>query len=263
MSLQKNTLSILARSGYAARAVVYLLVGGLALLAALGAGGKTTGGKGALQTLLDEPFGTVILTCIGIGLLAYALWRVVQAVADADGHGTDFKALSIRASLLTSAVLHFLLAFFVFKLILSAGSEQTKNNTSLVGDLMGSFPGRALLIFAALAIVVAGLSHAYKGWAVRFDRHFAVPASLQSWLYPLCRIGLISRGVVLVIVGGLLMLAVYHLDASQAGGMDKAFAWLREQTLGNVLLAVISVGLLAFAAYSLIEARYRKINLRG
>jgi Domain of Unknown Function (DUF1206) len=80
----------LARSGYAARGVVYLIVGGLAVVAALG-GGRTTDSKGALRTTLQQPFGEALLALVALGLVGYAIWRLVQATTDPDGHGTDVK----------------------------------------------------------------------------------------------------------------------------------------------------------------------------
>ena len=89
----------LARSGYAARGVVYLIVGGLAVLAALGGGGQTTDSKGALLTILQQPFGNVLLGLVALGLVGYAIWRLVQALMDTDHHGTDAKGLAIRGGL--------------------------------------------------------------------------------------------------------------------------------------------------------------------
>ncbi|MEG6551583.1 DUF1206 domain-containing protein, partial [Desulfocurvibacter africanus] len=89
-------LKIASRLGYAARGVVYLLVGGLAVLAALGRGGGTTDTKGALRTLLDTPWGDALLGVIAVGLLGYAAWRFVQAVGDVDRHGKDAKGLAVR-----------------------------------------------------------------------------------------------------------------------------------------------------------------------
>ena len=54
----RSRLELLARLGYAARGIVNLLIGLLALLAAFGRGGGTTGSKGALQTLLFQPLGS-------------------------------------------------------------------------------------------------------------------------------------------------------------------------------------------------------------
>src|SRR3954471_4807295 len=76
----------LARAGYAAKGVVYVLVGGLALLAAVGSRlpfdapeGATTGTRGALHRLVEQPYGKIILVAVAIGLAGYAIWCFVRA----------------------------------------------------------------------------------------------------------------------------------------------------------------------------------------
>src|SRR5688572_22248245 len=69
----------LARVGHATKGVVYFLMGGLAVLAVLGRGGKVQGEEGAVRTIGEQPFGRVLLMAAAVGLAAYALWRVLQA----------------------------------------------------------------------------------------------------------------------------------------------------------------------------------------
>src|SRR3954468_2573647 len=68
----------LGRMGYVAKGVVYTLIGVLAVQTAIGAGGRTTDSKGALEQVGDAPFGEFLLITIGIGLVGYALWRFIQ-----------------------------------------------------------------------------------------------------------------------------------------------------------------------------------------
>src|SRR3954451_2717274 len=56
----------LARAGYLAKGVVYLLIGILALQAAAGAGGRTTGTTGAFRVLLRQPLGHWLLWLGGV-----------------------------------------------------------------------------------------------------------------------------------------------------------------------------------------------------
>src|SRR5689334_24914563 len=58
----------LARFGYAAKGVVYVLMGGIAARFALGAGGEPTDNKGAIRALSAEPFGKFLLAIIAVGL---------------------------------------------------------------------------------------------------------------------------------------------------------------------------------------------------
>src|SRR5687768_11374626 len=106
-------VAVLGRVGYVARGVVYIVVGGLAVLAALGrAEGATTSGKGALVTMFNQPLGTVLLTALAVGLAGYALWRAFDALLDPDRRGCNVKALCVRGAHIGSAIAHGALAVF-------------------------------------------------------------------------------------------------------------------------------------------------------
>jgi Domain of Unknown Function (DUF1206) len=263
MTGTNRQLALLARSGYAARGVVYLIVGGLAVLAAFGQGGETTDTRGALTTLLAQPFGKILLGIVAFGLIGYALWRVVQALADVDHHGTDPKGLAIRAGLLVSAVTHSLLAVFALSLIFGWGSggggdDGARNWTAWL--LQQPF-GRWLVGLIGLAIVGAGIAHMIKGYRARFEQYLQMDAATLEKVSPVCRFGLIARGVVFVIIGGFLIVAAVEFDSAQARGLQGALQTLQQQPYGWVLLGIVALGLVAFGVYSLVEARYRRIDM--
>ncbi|HEY7886034.1 MAG TPA: DUF1206 domain-containing protein [Cellvibrionaceae bacterium] len=258
----KDAIAFFARMGYTARGIVYVLVGGLATLAVFGQGGQTEGSRGALQWVLGAPLGNVLLGAIALGLLGYAMWRSIQAIKDPDQHGTDPKALTIRASLLASAITHTLLAIFAVSMIFTfGGSSEGSGGSQGVADwLMGLPLGRWLVGAAGLILIGAGLAHGIKGWKTKFDCHFDMPTRTQYWAYPLCRFGLAVRGLVFIITGSFFLIAAYQVDPDQAGGMAEVFSTLREQPFGPWLLAFVAVGLLAFGFYSLLEAIYRRVK---
>lgn len=259
----RDAITLLARAGYGARGIVYLLVGGLAALAALGEGGQTTGSRGALQEVLTAPLGGIMLGAIAVGLAGFALWRFVQAVMDTDQHGADAKGVAIRSSLLISAVTHGLLAFFAVDLIftLSAGSGGSGGGSGGFAAWLMSQPyGRWLVAAVGVALVAAGIAHEIKAWKTKFDRHFSMPPQTQNWAYPLCRFGLAIRGLVFLIAGGFFILAGYQINPEQAGGLAEVFSMVRSQIFGRWLLGLVAVGLFAFGLYSLLEAIYRRLN---
>src|SRR5688572_11395122 len=85
------------RLGFAAYGTVYALVGVLAAMVALDRGGETTDTHGALNWIVEAPYGRLLLAAVAVGLLGYALWRWIQASLDTEGHGTEAKGMLVRA----------------------------------------------------------------------------------------------------------------------------------------------------------------------
>jgi hypothetical protein len=253
----------LARSGYAARGVVYLIVGGLAVLAALG-GGQTTDSKGALLTILQQPFGDVLLGLVALGLVGYAIWRLVQAVMDTDHHGTDAKGLAIRGGLLVSAVTHTLLAFFALSLIFGWGTGGGGGGDGGARDwtawLLQQPFGRWLVGLVGAAVVGAGIAHMVKGYKAHFEKYLEMAPRTLDKASPICRFGLVARGVVFLIIGGFLLVAAWRFSSGDVVGLQGALQTLQQQPYGWILLGIVALGLFAFGVYSLIEARYRRID---
>lgn len=262
---QKHPLEWLARSGYAARGIVYVIIGWMALLAAFGSGGKTAGSKGALQSLLGEPLGHVLLGVIAIGLLGYVAWRATQAIKDTDDHGTDAKGLAVRGGLAVSAVTHTLLAIFAISLIIGTGGggggdDGTQDWTAW---LMSQPFGRWLVAIVGIAVIGAGLAHIWKGWQAKFEKHFVWSGDERRIGHPICRFGLVMRGIAFLIVGGFFMIAAWQADPEEARGLSGALDTLQQQSYGWILLGLMAAGLVAFGLYSLIASVYRRVKPEG
>ena len=71
---------MLGKVGYIAKGIAIALVGGLFGYAAITHDPKKSGGLDqALQTVLEQPFGPVLLTAIGLGIGAYGLFCFARA----------------------------------------------------------------------------------------------------------------------------------------------------------------------------------------
>ncbi|SNC63684.1 protein of unknown function [Marinobacter sp. es.048] len=256
----ESAITVMARLGYAARGVVYLLIGGLAAVAAFGEGGQTTGSRGALERVLTAPMGDFLLIVLAVGLIGYAMWRTIQAVQDTDHHGTDVKGAAIRVGLMVSAVTHTLLALFAVRLIFTIGGSSGGGSEGLADWLMRQPFGRWAVAAVGVAVIGAGIAHGVKGVKAKFAKHFAMPRKTQQWAYPICRFGLITRGIAFLIVGVLFILAAYQINPEQAGGIGEVYSTFRRQPFGTWLMGLVALGLLAFGVYSLLEARYRRVD---
>jgi hypothetical protein len=249
-----------ARSGYVARGVVYLIVGGLAVLAALGSGGETTDSKGALRTIIQQPFGQVLLGLVALGLVSYAVWRLVQAIADPDNHGTDGKGLALRTGFVVSAITHSLLAFFALSLIFGWGTGGGGGKQDWTAWLLQQPFGRWLVALVGLVVIGVGVAHMAKGYKAKFEKHLAMDRATLDRVSPVCRFGLIARGVVFLIIGGFFIVAAWRFDSGEVVGLAGALRTLEQQPYGWILLGTVALGLFAFGLYCLVEARYRRID---
>jgi hypothetical protein len=110
----------LARFGYATKGLVYVVVGALALGVATGVGGRTTDLPGALQEIGAQPFGRVMLGFVAVGLAAYALWRLFQAVADPEGEGRDARGAAARTGHVAAWLGYSGLAFTAGQLVVTS-----------------------------------------------------------------------------------------------------------------------------------------------
>jgi len=258
----QGALALFARLGYAARGIVYLLVGGFAVLAAFDQGGEATGSRGALSQLLSAPMGDVLLGALALGLTGYALWRCIQAFTDTDHHGNGPKGLIIRAALAVSAVTHMLLAVFALRLIVAIGSGSSNGGGSegTASWLMQQPYGRWLVGAVGLVMVGAGVAHCIKGAKAQFSSHFDMAPKTRLWAYPICRFGLMTRGLVFMVVGTFFIIAAYHVNPNDAGGIAEVFDTFRKQPFGRPLMVFVAVGLFAFGAYSILEAFYRRVS---
>ena len=100
----------MARLGYGAKATVYIVLGVLAVKAALNMGGETTGSEGALSAIASQPFGQILLFLVSFGLLGYVLWRFVQAFLDPENNGGGWSNVIRRLSYLLSGIAYSSLA---------------------------------------------------------------------------------------------------------------------------------------------------------
>src|SRR4028118_482556 len=123
-------ITLLARFGYAAKGVVYIIIGVLAAYEAFTSGGRTTDSRGALEEIMIQPYGKYLLGAVAIGLAGYALWRFVQALKDTEDKGSGVKGIAIRIGYAVIGVIYFGLAFSAVQIILGSGGNSSSDSTS-------------------------------------------------------------------------------------------------------------------------------------
>ncbi len=249
----------LARSGFVARGLIYLIIGVLAVKLALGSGGKATNQQDALRTIADQQFGQALLIAVAIGLGGYALWRFTRA---AIGHGPESSDSGFdRIAALASGVAYAILCVTAVQILLGASSSSGSARKPAAGVL--GWPGGTWLVGGAGAILVGvGLYQGYKGVSRGFlddSKTEQMSARGQRAFTTLGVVGHLARMVVFGLVGYFLIKAAIDYSPRQAVGLDGVLGRLEHNAYGPVLLGIVAAGLIAFAVYSLADARYRRI----
>ncbi|HIK05224.1 MAG TPA: DUF1206 domain-containing protein [Trichormus sp. M33_DOE_039] len=255
----------LARLGYAAKGLVYFIVGLLAAQAAFGSGGKTTDTSGALETIVTQPFGKFLLSIVTLGLIGYALWRSVQTILDPEHSGQDMNAKRIaqRLGYGFSAIAYFGLALTSIKLIIGSSRSDSDSVEDWTIYFLNQPFGRWIVVLLGLTVIGVGISfiyQAYKGTFRRYFKLYQMSRTEQIWAMRLGRFGIAARGIVFGIIGIFMMVAAIQLDGTQARGLGGALASLAQQPFGPWILGMVALGLIAYGIYSVIEARYRHIT---
>lgn len=256
-----------ARFGYAAKGATYLVIGVLAVRAALGAGGETTDSQGALREIASGPFGSTLLALTALGLLGYALWKLIQAIRDPENEGADARGSVKRAAYGISGLVHLGLAATAIQMAFFAGAGGSGDASAQSGTawLLGQPFGRWLVGLVGAAVIGVGFVQLGKAWTAKFRRKLKLgemSAAEETWATRVGRCGFAARGVVFGLIGWFLLRAAWQADASEAGGLSQALQTLAEHPSGPWLLGLTAAGLAAYGVFALVMARYRELHLR-
>ena len=257
---------LLARCGYAAKGVVYLVIGILAVQLALGAGGAATDQRGALRTISEQPFGKFLLIIVLIGLLAFALWSFIQAIFDTDGEGKKAKGIIARLGFAAVGVTYALLGFGAFQLVSGSGNGGKSSTTAAqdwTATLLKQPFGQVLVILVGLVVLALACYTLYRAYTAQFQSRLnlaTLSAQTRKWVIDIGKAGHAAQGIVFIIVGFFFIEAAFQHNASKAQGLDGALQTLSHQPYGQFLLAIVALGLIAYGVYSFVQARYRRLG---
>jgi hypothetical protein len=258
--VQSSAFELLSRAGFVARGLIYAIIGILALKLAFGHGGKLTDQKGALHTIAHQPFGKLLLTLVAIGLGGYSLWRLVRAGI---GHGREGSDSGFdRIAALASGIAYGAMCALAIELLLGAGGGSAGNVKKSTAGVFGWPAGTWIVGIVGGVMIGVALYQGYRGITKKFLDESKVEEmgpEMKKWISRLGTFGHLARMVVFGLVGVFLIKAAIDYKPSKAVGLDGALAKIVHNSYGPFLLGIVATGLIAFAVYSLSDARYRRI----
>lgn len=252
-----RTLNVLARTGFAASGLVHLLLGILAIRVAFN-GQDRTDQSGALAELAKLPGGIILLWIVVVGLFALGLWLLVQAGL---GIGSASKKRWIR-SVVAIAKAAAYVALAVTALTFARGqSTDSRDSTQQASSNILAMPGGQLLL-AGVGIIAVGVGgyFIFKGATRRFEEDLTMPAGSAGRVVRVLGItGYIAKGIAIVVVGILFVVAALTVDPNSATGLDGALKSLAALPFGVIILTAVGLGLIAYGVYTFVRARYARL----
>jgi hypothetical protein len=262
---RSTTAQRLVLFGWAAKGVVYLALAWLVLQLAFGRAPQQASSRGALDWIAQTAPGVVAIVVLGVGLVAFALGRVLEVTVLATPQ-IDTKD-KVEAGVL--AMLYVVLALSAFSILGIAGGrgasggsggQTQQQGTALLLGLPG---GQVIVAAIGVAVIAFGAYSAYKGVKEKFLgtlRTGAMSPGVRSATKKIGTAAYVTRGIVFALIGWFLVQAALTYNPQEARGLDGALREVAEAPWGPAVLTGIALGLLCYGAFCLLESRYRRIG---
>jgi hypothetical protein len=260
---QSTPLRALARAGYAANGLVHILIGVIAIAVAWGGKGATDQ-SGALMAIAAVPFGFVLLWIVAVTLWALGAWQLLEGIlmrADSDGAQDLVGKWGRRVGAWGQAVIFVALGLIAAAVALGAQVDTEQAAEDASQGLLSIPGGPILLVLVGLGIGIGGIAFIVMGLRRSFRDKIDIPEhGIGRGIAGLGLVGFVAKGIALVIVGILLIVASFSSDADTAGGLDGALQALLALDLGPLLVAVVGAGFIAYGVFCLFRARFAHLS---
>jgi hypothetical protein len=252
------------RAGFVARSITYGIVGAIALALAVGAGSAPAAPnqQGALALIARAPLGRVALAVVAVGLLAYALWKLGQGAFGQGPEGGGDADVKDRIANAAGGVVYLAFCAVAVRILFGESSSGSSEPSKAAAGVLG-WPGGAVIVAVAGGVLIAiSLVQIYDavsgGFAEDSKLSEMTPLERRAFM-ALGRVGLVARAVVFGLIGYFVLETALDYNPRETTGLDGALARLHHQAFGPWLLGLVAAGLIVFAAYSMFEARYRRL----
>ena len=256
-------LRVMARAGYAANGIVHILIGVIVLVIAAGGRGESDQ-SGALKAVAGAPFGFVALWVLAVALVALGVWHVFDGILAADFRGDltgEARKWGRRASEWGQALIFIALGVLAASVALGA-RPNAEHATEDASRTALSLPGGAVVLaVVGLGIGAGGVAFVVMGVRRSYHNRLDMPGgAMRRVVDVLGVVGFVGKGIALVFVGVLLVIAVFAADPGVAGGLDGAVSAALHVPGGVFIASFIGGALIAYGVFCLLRARYARLS---
>jgi hypothetical protein len=262
IGINQDALATAARIGWAARGVLYFMLGALATLAAIGEGGGLHDGAGVVSWVMGLPAGTLLVALCACGFAGYASYCAALLIFGQENSDSRWAAAFVRAKGAVGCIVYGSLTFTSVQLLLGH-HERGDSKKVWTAALLAEPWGRVLLGVIGVGLIGFGVYQCVYAASAKHREEVsagAMSAHEQVAFLWIGRVGLVARGVVFGVIGFFIVRAA--IAAAPSGSSASTSGALREiRHVGWVPLATIAVGLAAYGILQLFYAKYRKIDV--
>jgi len=250
-------LRAVARGGYAANGVVHLLIGAIIIAVGRGAGGESDQ-AGAFKAIATIPLGFAALWLLALLLAGLGLWHAANGLLAS--RGSDVKKWAVRIGEWGQAAVFIAIAAVAVAVALGARPDADESAQDASRGVLQIPGGPFLLGLVGVGLAVGGIAFVVMGVRRSFRNKVEIPrGALGGAVTVLGIVGFVAKGLALLAVGILLVVAAIRVEPEAAGGLDGAVRALLEMTAGPLLVLSIGVGLIAYGVFCFLRARYARL----
>jgi hypothetical protein len=246
----------LARAGYAAKAVIYFLIGAIALYEAIRQRSAQSSPTQAMHLLRDQTFGILFLSVLAAGMICYGGHRCIEAVLGPVTTKSRILECFHRLGRVTGGLAYLGFAALAVSYIWRNHSGNS-NGPMLAGKAMHYPFGNSFLIALGAILAIVGVLYFFDALSGRYRRSYKLPKTTRG-LRPAVQMGAIygicSRGLFFLLCGGLVVYSGLASDPSKARGMQGVLALIQKLPFGQWLFGLISIGLIAYGLFCVVRA---------
>lgn len=256
----------LARFGFIAKGVIYVLLGIMAVMAAIGQGSAQQANRnGVAQLIFEQPFGRILSILLVIGIIGYVIWRFTEAIKDPHHVGSDNKGIIKRIGYFVSGLVYTGFAISLIRQLAGSGGGSSNSRQTWTAKILEMDAGPFIIIIIGVIIVIAGIAQFVKAYKAGFKKYLRLDGlqlETRKWITRIGRIGFSARGIVWLIIGYFIIRAGIESDASKVKGSQGAFSFLEQMSNGQWILLAVAIGVTAYGVFQFVKARYYQMNLR-